>query len=222
VHYFDRNPGRSLDWYRAHFPLQTQIEPGRGGRPRTMTGEASPYYFFHPACAARIHAALPDAKLIALLRNPADRAYSHYQHARRRGWEPLDFEAALDAEPGRLDDEARTRPAETRFEGMAHRRFSYTARGHYADQLARYFECFPRSSVLVLESEAYAREPARVLSEVLTFLELEPFEPARHEKLHRFGYESQHARTRDRLLEYFAPHNERLFELLGRRYDWGA
>jgi hypothetical protein len=223
VHYFDRSRGRPLSWYRAHFPLQTSTERDAGDLEHAArTGEASPYYLFDPGCAALIHGALPGAKLIVLLRNPADRAYSHFQHARRRGWEPLDFEAALDAEPGRLATEARERAADTVFQGTAHRRFSYATRGLYADQLARYFEYFPRSSVLVLESEMYAREPGRVLSEVLAFLDLEPFEPARHEQLHRFGYEPQPAHTRDRLLEHFAPHNERLFALLDRRYDWDA
>jgi hypothetical protein len=223
VHYFDRCPERALDWYRAHFPLQTKLEGATGHSGRAaLTGEASPYYLFHPDCPARIHRALPDAKLIVLLRNPADRAYSHYQHVRRRGWEPLDFEAALDAEPGRLAAEAQARTTETVFQGAAHRRFSYTARGLYADQLARYLEYFPRTSLLVLESESYSREPARVYSEVLDFLGLEPFEPPRHDELHGFDYEGQPAHTRERLLEFFAPHNERLFALLGRRYDWSA
>ena len=223
VHYFDRCPERPLHWYRAHFPLRTSVEGDAGGAGQAaVTGEASPYYLFHPACAARIHQALPDAKLIVLLRNPADRAYSHYQHTRRRGREPLDFEAALDAEPGRLAAEAETRTAETLFQGTAHRRFSYAARGVYADQIARYLEHFPRSSLLVLESESYAREPERVFAEVLAFLGLDPFEPERHERLHGFDYVPQPRHTRERLLEYFAPHNERLFALLGRRYDWSA
>jgi hypothetical protein len=223
VHYFDRRPEYPLDWYRAHFPLRTSLADVAAGTGRTAaTGEASPSYLFHPACAARIHRALPTAKLIVLLRNPVDRAYSHYQHVRRRGWEPMDFEAALDAEPDRLAAEARARSAETLFQGTAHRRFSYSARGLYADQLARYLEYFPRSSLLVVESESYAREPARIYSEVLDFLGLEPCELARHDKLHGFEYEAQPARTRNRLLEYFAPHNERLFALLGRRYDWSA
>lgn len=222
VHYFDRNARRPLDWYRAHFPLAAQIDgAAEDGAPGT-TGEASPYYLFHPACARRIHDALPRVKLIALLRNPADRAYSHYQHARRRGWETLGFEAALDAEPGRLAEEARTSSADRVFEGLAHRRFSYATRGLYADQLARYLECFDRSSLLVLQSEVYEREPARVLAEVLDFLGLERFEPTRSEKLHHFDYEPQAAATRERLLAHFAPHNERLFALLSRRYDWVA
>jgi hypothetical protein len=223
VHYFDRCPERTVDWYRAHFPRRARVDEmsrdlGRLG----ITGEASPFYLFDPGCAPRIHALLPDAKLIVLLRNPVDRAYSHYQHARRRGWETLDFESALDAEPDRLAAEAAVSTAGRCYRGSAHRRFSYAARGRYADQIARYLDHYPRSSLLVLESEDYAREPARVYAEAIEFLGLEPVTLSRQRKIHHFDYIEQPAHIRTRLLEYFAPHNERLFALLGRRYDWGA
>src|SRR6266540_2331415 len=83
-HYFDVNFGRGWSWFRAAFPLA-------GGR-RTIAGEASPYYMFHPLAPQRIAAALPEVRLIAVLRDPVERAWSHYRYERHRGYEDLPFE----------------------------------------------------------------------------------------------------------------------------------
>src|SRR5580692_9445955 len=90
VHYFDMNYGRGLGWYRAHFPL------ARGGG---VTFESSPYYLFHPLAAERIAADLPGVKLIVLVRDPVERAYSAYTHERARGFETESFEQAIEREP---------------------------------------------------------------------------------------------------------------------------
>ena len=98
VHFFDLHYGRGLNWYRAHFPVK-----GKGEA--TICGDDSPYYIFHPLVPARVREDVPGAKLIALLRNPVDRAYSHYHHELRRGREDLSFEKALDREEERLEGE---------------------------------------------------------------------------------------------------------------------
>src|SRR6187200_1451927 len=93
VSFFDRHWWRGEAWYRGQFPLRA------GGR---LVGEASPSYLFHPLAPERARSLVPDAKLIALVRNPVDRAYSQYQHAVALGREPLSFEDALAAEDERL------------------------------------------------------------------------------------------------------------------------
>jgi hypothetical protein len=126
--------GRGLRWYRGHFPA----------RPAgVLSFEASPYYLFDPDVPARAAALLPDARFIALLRDPADRAYSHYLHSRAYGVEPLSFADALDAEPERLATGGHT----------ARRRYSYVARGRYAEQLSRWFGAVGRDRVLVVRTE---------------------------------------------------------------------
>src|SRR5215212_6336788 len=84
LHFFDRNKvfDRGEDWYRRCFP-----ESARVGGQRTVTGESSPSYLFSAQVPARMAEVIPDAKLVALLRNPIDRAYSHYQMQVRRGTE---------------------------------------------------------------------------------------------------------------------------------------
>ena len=104
VHFFDNNFHRGIPWYRAHFPSLIQgdmAETIRGQR--FITGEASPYYLFHPHAPARAALVVPKAKLIVLLRNPVDRAYSHYCRMVKKGRETLSFEDAL------AQEEIRTR-----------------------------------------------------------------------------------------------------------------
>ncbi len=96
LHYFTNRHDRGPDWYRSQFP---PTPPG------TITGESTPYYLFHPHAPRRLHAFAPDVKLIVLLRNPVDRAYSHYQLQVRRRHETLPFEEAIAREEERLAGE---------------------------------------------------------------------------------------------------------------------
>ena len=129
VNYFSNFPEKGIDWYRSCFPAPAHREDGRA----VWTWEASPNYLFYPGAARRAAEVAPGLKLIVLLRNPVDRAYSHYNHQVRRGNEPLStFEEALEAEEERL------RPAKERMRGeerlsVNFLRFSYVSRGLYAD-----------------------------------------------------------------------------------------
>jgi Sulfotransferase domain len=102
VHFFDSHRWfeKGIGWYRSRFPA-----PAWGDGRRVITGEASPYYLLHPFAPHRASITVPDAKLIALLRNPVDRAYSAYKHRVLTGRESLSFEEALDAEEERTSGE---------------------------------------------------------------------------------------------------------------------
>lgn len=219
VHYFDRNFTRGESWYRMHFPLAG--DSLHGIPERSITFESSPYYMFDPRVPLRMRQSLPDAKVIFLLRNPVSRAYSHYQHSRRRGREPLTFEDAIAAEGARLSDEHERLLQEPNYQSLPHQRHSYLARGIYADQLCRWQAHFPAEQMLVLQAERMFRQPAEVFAEVLEFLGLDRWNPDHFGNRYAGGYQEPMAQeTRDQLMRYFAPHNERLFELLGKRYDW--
>jgi len=211
VHYFDVGYQHGEAWYRAHF--------GRRGQPG-LNIDSSPYYLFHPAVPGRLHALLPDARLIVLLRDPVRRAYSHYWHERDKGRETLDFEAAIAAEPSRLDD-AEAALADGRIEcSAAHQHFSYLARGRYAEQLERWFARFPREQFLVLRFEDLARDPLAALNRTLGFLGLPPAQSVRSDARNTRRYVPMNEDTAGRLREYFAPHNRRLEALLGQPMGW--
>lgn len=118
VHFFDLAYDKGWWWYRSHFPVHVF----RRGE-RIVTGEASPYYIFHPLVPERVRKDLPNVKLVAILRNPVDRAYSHYQHVRRNGREPLSFEEAIEREPPRTEGEAEIISSDDEYQSSAHRRY---------------------------------------------------------------------------------------------------
>jgi hypothetical protein len=205
---YKRGPG----WYLSRFP-----ERGPG----VLSGEASPYCMVHPHAPKRVFAFDPGVKLIAVLRNPVDRTYSHYQHQVRNWREPLSFEEALEAEEGRTGGELRRMLRDASYESKAHRRHSYLARSRYAEQLEKWFALFPREQVLVLNSEAMFEDPEPALDRVTSFLGLPPLRLENYNRYMPGSYwKGMSPETRRRLVEYFRPHNRRLYELLGVEYPW--
>lgn len=219
VHFFDVWFGRGLGWYRQFFPLRAQRAFWRLRGRTLLAGEASPYYMFHPHAPRRAAATLPNARLIALLRNPVNRAFSHYNHSRRRGFETLAFAEALAQEDARLAGEEQRLIADERYVSDAHQNFSYRARGVYADQVARWLQYFPRDQLLVVPSERMYADPAGELGRIFAFLGLPAWQPELRPS-RAPAYTGMDADTRRSLHEFFAPHNARLYDLLGTRYDW--
>jgi len=213
VSYFDRHYRRGTRWYRGHFPLRAADR---------LVGEASPGYLFHPLAPERVRATVPDAKLIAVLRDPVDRALSHYQHEVALGREPLSFEEAVDAEPERTRGEEERLVREPGYFSHAWWDYTYLARGRYAEQLERWFAVFPREQLLVLPSEELAGEPDETYAKILEFLGAPPHRLDSYPRVYEQQYEGMRPETRRRLGEYFDEPNRRLYELLGRDLGWQA
>ena len=199
------------EWYRANFPA----------RPRQpLVGEASPSYLFHPLAPERVAALIPSARLIAVLRNPVDRSFSHYQHEVALGREPLSFEEALDREDERMRGEIDRMVDDPSYFSPAWWNYTYVARGRYADQLERWFAVFPREQVLVIVSEELLENPADTYARVLDFLGAAPHELPSYPRIFARDYGEMSSETRRRLEDEFAEPNRRLSELLGRDLPW--
>jgi Sulfotransferase domain len=206
LHFFDKRFSLGLDWYRTFFPLVPARQLARLRGRDLVAGEATPSYLFHPEAPERVAACLPEVRLIAILRNPIERAYSHYQKRRRMGREHLSFQRAVESEerPGRKPD----------------RRRSYLARGLYAEQLERWLAYFPREKLLVLRSEDLMADPAGVYAKVVDFLALERWQPESFVLRNRASYAPIDPALRARLEERFTEPNLRLARLLGRDFGW--
>lgn len=164
VHFFDTNYHRGLDWYRAHFPIR---------RDAFQTFESSPYYLYHPHAAARIARDLPGVKLIVLVRDPVERAYSQHAHELARGFETeRDFARALELEPARLAGQHERLVQDPFAYSFSHQHHGYRARGEYASYLDSLAEHFDRSHIFVLESERFFTDPLPAYDSVLEFLGL--------------------------------------------------
>jgi hypothetical protein len=223
VHYFDTGYGRGRSWYASRFPTRlTAWYVARRHRVALRTGEASPYYLFHPLVPHRVAELLPQVKLIALLRDPVVRAYSHYQHEVARGFETLSFEEAIAAEPARLAGEVERMLAEPLHHSFAHQHHSYLARGRYHEQLATWRALFDDSQLLVLSSERFFAEPGLWFKQVLDFLELPAFTPDAFERHNAYDYRQMGDEVRERLVEHYREPNRRLYESLGDDFGWSA
>ncbi|GAA3442309.1 sulfotransferase family protein [Planomonospora venezuelensis] len=174
VHYFDVAYDRGLPWYRAHFPLHatvSRLTHRYGYRPQSF--ESAPYYLFHPLAASRIAEDLPGVKLIALVRDPVERAFSAHAHELARGFETeTSFARAVELEEERLAGAADALIASPHATSHAHRHHAYLARGRYAEQLARVERLVGRERLLVLDSGMFFARPEAVHDRVLEFLGL--------------------------------------------------
>ncbi|MGH1403787.1 MAG: sulfotransferase family protein [Alphaproteobacteria bacterium] len=215
LHYFEENWHKNALWYRAHFPLRFQEK-------NQITGEKSTFYIYDPRAAERIKKLMPDVKIIALLRDPCDRAISHYFHYKNRGFEDLDIEEAFAKEEERitplLDNMSETslyRP------GHPLKVYSYKSRGYYAQQIEQYFKHFDKEQIYIAKSEDYFADPLTTLKEIFAFLNIDPnFRPddlsprntGRKREIPDVLYNN--------LKEHFKPHNAELSKLLGKNFTW--
>ena len=221
AHFFDTNYSADLDVYRAYFPtIATKWYVKATRRMDLVTGEGSPYYLAHPHAPHRIAGTLPDVKLIALLRDPVERAYSHYQHEVARGFETLSFDEAVEREPERLAGELERMRSDPSYNSFAFQHHSYLSRGRYAEQLKVWYGLFPKEQILVLRSEDLFSNPDGTYREALRFLGVPSRSLREYEVFNPRKYSNMNVETRQRLVQHFAEPNERLYELVGVDFGW--
>ncbi|HEV2581844.1 MAG TPA: sulfotransferase domain-containing protein [Ktedonobacteraceae bacterium] len=229
VHFFDRNFHKGLSWYRTFFPTALEkYYTERVLKREFITGEGSPEYLFYPHCAQKAWQTLPQVKIIALLRNPVERAYSQYRH--NLGWghiKDMSFQDALALEEEQTKEGKARAQVDEHYHDFAYQRASYLARGLYAEQLKKWMDLFPREQFLILRTEDFYSDPAAIYTETLRFLGVSSLEPKGLKKGYRIYNQSSESTpskmdpaTRERLSAYFAPHNAQLYELVGRDFGW--
>jgi hypothetical protein len=213
VDYFSKRSGRSIKWYRSQFPLRRRMASVAG-----LAVDASPSYLPTPAALVKMHDVLPKARLIAILRDPVARAYSHYQHYKTRGLESRSFAEAV-------DDELR-QPAARPEPGVSLRSDSppmlgYVGRGYYALQLELLIKLYSRDRILILDSAELFSDTNAACQRVFEFLGIERFDILPTKIFNRGYYKEQiDPAVAERLREHFKPHDERLRELVGSPFRW--
>lgn len=213
IHFFDLNFHQGIDWYRSQF------HPLADGQD-FLTGEATPYYLFHPLVPGRLFDNFPQTKLIVLLRNPVMRAISHYYHEVKLGFEKLPLDAAILAEENRLEGEIEKIKYEENYYSFNHQHFTYLSRGIYLEQLKHWFSFFPREQFLILKSELFYQHPDLFFNQVLEFLELSPYHLPAYENYGAGDYPEVAPEIKEKLQDFFQPHNQALSEYLQQDFNW--
>lgn len=208
INYFGA-PERGWEWYSAHFPRRPSWEQ------RFITGEARVGNFDDWSAPRLVRDALPGVRLIVLLRNPADRAISHYYNERRLGVESRSLEDAFEQELSSFEEGIEGSSGSSDFDA------GYLRLGLYAQHLKRWLKVFPANELLILISEEFFAAPDREMRKVFKYLGIGAHKSGDYSTSNIGSYDNQaRAATRTRLMSFFSRHNEELFELLGRRIDW--
>ncbi|MHA1868936.1 MAG: sulfotransferase domain-containing protein, partial [Candidatus Heimdallarchaeaceae archaeon] len=218
VHYFDNNYTKGLNWYKSHFPVKLRNDE--------QTGEASPYYIFHPLVPKRIYettkniSGLEEIKFIVLLRDPVERAISHYKHEVRIGAEKLSIREAFRLEQKRLENEERKMITEKDYYSYAHQHFSYLERGKYVVQLKRWFSYFKKRQFYITSSEKLFNNPEITYNEITEFLEIPKYNGLDFQIYNKTENIEVDPDIKFNLKEFFRPYNKELQNFLGLEFPW--
>ena len=221
IHYFDIDFCKGTAWYRTHFPsVRRKYLTKLSCRRNVVTGEATPYYIFHPWAPERAWKTVPRSKLIVMLRNPVDRAYSHYHLEVKLGNETLSFEDAIEREEERLNGEKNKILRDKSYYSFNYQHYSYISRGAYVDQLKAWSEFFPNEQMLIIKSEDFYSDPPGTMKYIFDFLGLPNRQLRSYRKYYAINYPNMDANTRKRLISYFEPYNRRLYGYLRVNFGW--
>jgi hypothetical protein len=214
IHFFDLNYQSGLNWYRYNFN-------SKKNNTQLITFESSPYYLFHPAVPERVKKSLPECKFIIMLRNPIERAYSHYWHEKKYGREELSFEEALKLENQRLEKEENKLLNDPYYISNAHRRYSYFSRGCYSEQIKRWLSCFSHERFLFIESDNFFLNPEKTMNHIHKFLQIDNFNFYEFTHRNKGIYETAISnKLRKTLSDRFQENNKDLQEITGININW--
>jgi len=215
--YFDSNFHLGLNWYRSLFPTLFSKWIVKQKKQFAITGEDTPFYIWNPLVAKRILKILPKIKLIVVLRNPVDRAYSNYHLGIRAGSENLSFEDAIQIELKKLNE------INDEFEHNVEKYTiprSYIAKGFYANQLKIWLELFNSEQLIIISTEDLESNPQGTLDRIYDFLKIPKNHKLIPEKQKKASYPKMKNETREFLINLYKKNNAELFTMIGQKFDW--
>ncbi len=213
IGFFDSNFHLGFNWYRSMFPRKKQMQMVKENKGISLTGEDTPFYFWNIESRDRIKKYLPKIKLIVILRNPVDRAFSEFNNKIRNEELDVNFETYVKKEIQELMDD----PIDiSKFSHSS----SIISRGIYVTQLEMWYELFPRNQILILNTNDLMNKSNKIQESICNFLNLPKFYSNQVFFEKRSKYEKMKSDTRSRLEEFYKPYNESLYKLIGKRFDW--
>jgi hypothetical protein len=218
IGYFDLNYRRGPAWYRGHFPLTWSGRRKAGAD--AVTFESSGYYLFHPLAAERIAQDLPDVRLVVMVREPVERAYSAHRHELARGFETEPFEEAVVLEEARTAGEQERIVADPDYESFSHRHHAYLARSRYSEQVARLQKAVGEDRVYIVDADRFFEDPQEEFEGLRQWLGLAPWRPTSVEQWNARPRDPLSPELRARLSEYFEPFDRVLADQMGRTPRW--
>ena len=218
IGFFDTNYDLGILWYKSMFPTIFTKKRILAKWNHFMTYDVTPFYIYNPKVVQRVFTVIPESKIIAILRNPVDKAYSHYNMGVRSGNEKRSFEDAIKTDLDLIDKNKNIPRNDAYFQDVVEK--SYIARGFYAEQLEIWMKNFSREQILIISTEDLAKDTDKTLSTIFHFLGLPDYKIKDLTKKNEVKYPPMREETRKMLVNYFRPYNEKLYSLIGKRFDW--
>ncbi|MFN8323586.1 MAG: sulfotransferase [Chitinophagales bacterium] len=222
VYFFNNelNYAKGVEWYKSHFAHRLyKLWYDKVNGVDSITFDGTPNYFDAPEAPEKLYSDFPNAKVILLLRNPIDRAYSNYQMACRFGFEKLSFERALELEDKRLEEESKY-VADCPYHSYVYQRLTYRKRGVYIRYIKSWMNLF-KDNLLVLKSEQLFLQPEITFKLITNFLNLHGSYEIRFDIFNKGSYEAKmKSSTRKILSDFYKPYNEELYDFLNVNYEW--
>ena len=215
IGFFDTNYELGLNWYKSMFP--TIFQKYFLKNKLCSTGEDTPFYFWSKNAANRIKNDLPEIKLITILRNPIDRAYSNYHLGVAGGTEKLSFEEVINIE---IDNLEKNGINSNNLVDLCSQRRSYIIKSIYHEQMKIWTEKFSQKNLLVISTEDMSKQTSETLNEIFEFLEIKQYNIKQSRKEKSRDYPKMNSSTRDRLIEFFRDHNKQLYTLIQKKFQW--
>ncbi|MGB3404531.1 MAG: tetratricopeptide repeat protein [Microcoleaceae cyanobacterium] len=217
IDFFSIRYDKGIDWYLAHFPKVPKES-------NFFTGEASTSYLDYPKVPQRLYQHFPDVKLIAILRNPVERAFSHYHHKKKYhpGKEQRSFEEAIGEEMNFLEqlENPILQAYSNTDDPFGHLRSGYLLRGLYIYFIQQWIDLFPKEQIKIFKSEEFYDNPEAVMKQVFEFLEVSDHQLASYPQYNSGSYSPISDKVRQKLSDFFHVHNQKLENYLNIELGW--
>ena len=209
INFWNYHLDKGIDWYLAHFPAVSSEQD-------LITGEATPNYLSSKEIALSLFQEFPHMKLIVLLRNPVDRAISHYYVCAKPDSDNRSLEKAILSGLESITNKSNINSPN---DGKIN---YYIKLSQYIESLSKWMEIFPREQFLILRSEDLFSDPAATVNEVFQFLEVKPYQLKEYNKKNAGNYPPISQSMRQALNDYFRPYNQQLEGYLDRKFNWDS
>jgi hypothetical protein len=216
--FFNDNFHLGVNWYKSFFPTTFTRNKIKSKFGDFLAFDVTTKYMEEESTANNVYQTKPNMKIIIILRNPVDRAYSQYHLSVRQTAERRSFEDVVEENMNRLNKESHEHyEIKPRFSAKED---NYLKKGLYALQLRYWLKIFPRENILIVSTEEFESNQQIIYNKIFEFLNISKSEVKNTKKMEKGNYPPMKSETRNLLLEYFRPHNHELFELINMEFDW--
>ena len=216
--FFNDNFHLGVNWYKSFFPTIFTRNKIKSEFGNFLAFDVTTTYMEEESTANNVYQIKPNMKIIVILRNPVDRAYSQYHLNLREKAEKRSFEDAMEENMNELNKESYERyEIKPKFSVEEN---NYLKKGLYAQQLRHWLNIFPMESMLILSTDEFESNQQVIYNKIFEFLNISQFEVKNTEKMEKGSYPQMKSETRSLLLDYFRSHNNELFKLINKKFSW--